>query len=87
MRAGQFQIWSFVCRLEKYKDLKLACTRHGCEQVLCVPIVAQLPNGHAQNAQPSPPQSAFGVLTLGFDSSVLVDARCITALQSPTTAA
>lgn len=87
MRASLCQIWSTACRLEKYKDLKLACTRHGCEQVLCVPILPQLPDGHALAAQPSPPQSAFGVLMLGFDSSVLVDARCVTALHSLTTAA
>jgi len=62
--------------MEKYKDLKLACRRHDCEEILYVPILPQLPNGHiAWAAQPRPPRSAFGVLTLGFDSSVLIDAR------------
>ncbi len=68
-----------ACRMDKYKDLKLACLRHGCEQVLYVPILPQLPDGHVGQArQPRPPPSAFGVLTLGFDSSVMVDARYAT---------
>ena len=65
-----------ACRMDKYKDLKLACLRHGCEQILYVPILPQLPDGRTDRAgQPKPPQSAFGVLTLGFDSSVMMDAR------------
>ncbi|CAL5223515.1 g6042 [Coccomyxa viridis] len=72
---------SRASRMDKYKDLKMACLRHGCEQVLYVPILPQLPDGHvaqARQPKPKPPPSAFGVLTLGFDSSVLMDARLLT---------
>ena len=76
LRAGRCQHGWPRCRLAKYEDLKQACEGHECEQILCVPILPQLPSGHIGRAgRAQPPRSAFGVLTLGFDDSVSVDAR------------
>ncbi|CAK0731951.1 hypothetical protein CVIRNUC_000065 [Coccomyxa viridis] len=67
-------------RLAKYEDLKQACEAQECEQILCVPVLPQLPSGHVGRAgRAQPPRSAFGVLTLGFDNSVSVDARLLTS--------
>ena len=76
LRAGRYQCGWPGCRLGKYQDLRQACEEQECEQILCVPILPQLPSGHTGRAgRAQPPRSAFGVLTLGFDDSVSVDAR------------
>lgn len=79
------------CRLREYWDLDEAFDRHGCEAVLCVPILPELPNWAQPPARPGGPGlegplpvlPAFGVLTFGFDASTLVDARWPSAHLPP----
>ena len=64
------------CRLCKYRDLSEAFGQLGCESVVFVPLLPQLPKwAGANGAHPLPVLPAFGVLTLGVDASAIMDAR------------
>lgn len=71
----------FFGRLRKYRDLCEAFSKHDCEGVVFVPILPQLPNWAVPPASNGvrhlPVVPALGVLTLGVDSSAIVDARSV----------
>ncbi|CAL8465667.1 g5203 [Coccomyxa elongata] len=76
--------WFHVARLRKYRDLCEAFSKHDCEGVVFVPILPQLPSSAVPPASNGmrhlPVLPALGVLTLGVDSSTVVDARLLTSL-------